>query len=199
MRGAERTGVSGCRRRPVGLPEGGKMLPIGPLMIEHRLIIKVIGVMERLAQSAAPDPGQVSAVVDFMRTYGDRTHHGKEEDILFKALLEKDLSPDDRASMDDLGQEHAIARGLVRELEAANRPVQRGTPVSSGMADLLARLARLYPEHIRKEDKVFFPACVHYFSPEENQAMLASMASFDQHMIHEKYKAVAAALLEEQA
>ncbi len=174
------------------------MLPIGPLMIEHRLIIKVIGVMERLAQSAARDPGQVSAVVDFMRTYGDRTHHGKEEDILFKALLEKDLSPDDRASMDDLGQEHAIARGLVRELEAAERPVQKARRCPPGWPTFW-RGWRGYPEHIRKEDKVFFPACVHYFSPEEDQAMLASMASFDQHMIHEKYKAVAAALLEEQA
>ncbi len=31
-------------------------------------------------------------IMDLIRTYADRCHHGKEEEILFKTLNAKDLS-----------------------------------------------------------------------------------------------------------
>ena len=36
------------------------------------------------------DPVFIDTAVDFIHTYADRCHHGKEEDILFKALAAKD-------------------------------------------------------------------------------------------------------------
>ncbi|NLF01320.1 MAG: cation-binding protein, partial [Anaerolineales bacterium] len=44
--------------------------------------------------------------------------------------------------------------------------------------------------HITKEDKVFFPAAMRYFTREEQDAMLEEMWAFDRAMIHEKYRAV---------
>ena len=66
------------------------MMPIAPLMIEHRLIermVRRIG-LERLKLQRG---GELDAVflleaIDFMRAYADRCHHGKEEDILFNEL-----------------------------------------------------------------------------------------------------------------
>ena len=58
----------------------------------------------------------------------------------------------------------------------------------------MQRLFDLYPEHIRKEDKVFFPASMKYFSREEQEGMLTEMWEFDRGMIHEKYKSVAVTL-----
>ena len=59
-------------------------------MIEHRLIERVIAdVQTRLDGQAARrvvDTAYVDHVVDFLRTYADRCHHGKEEDILFRDL-----------------------------------------------------------------------------------------------------------------
>jgi hemerythrin-like domain-containing protein len=54
----------------------------------------------------------------------------------------------------------------------------------------LRTLVDFYPEHIKKEDDVFFPASRTYFSNEEDQEMLAEFGEFDRKMIHEKYKAV---------
>ena len=65
----------------------------GPLMIEHRLIermLKLVNkVLIKIEKQETVDPVFVDTVVDFIRTYADRTHHGKEEDILFRELKKK--------------------------------------------------------------------------------------------------------------
>lgn len=67
----------------------------GPLMIEHRLIEKMIAVikdtLKQVESTKKIDPLFVDKAVDFIQTYADRTHHGKEEDILFRDLGEKEF------------------------------------------------------------------------------------------------------------
>lgn len=170
-------------------------MPIGPLMKEHRVIEKMIASIKResgrIAAGTEVNALFVDSAVDFIRTYADRTHHGKEEDILFAALAKKELSPDDRRMMDELTAEHVFARKTVRELVEAKVNYLAGDRDS--LPKILAAcdaLVRLYPDHIRKEDKIFFPAVMRYFSKAEQEVMLAEMGLFDQNMIHEKYRKV---------
>ena len=68
------------------------MKPRGPLMIEHRLIEKVLRVAKTIAlgmDEGHYDPVLINGTVDFIVTYADKTHHGKEEDILFRELESK--------------------------------------------------------------------------------------------------------------
>jgi hemerythrin-like domain-containing protein len=167
----------------------------GPLMIEHRLIEQMLDVirrkLERVAQTQSIDPHFVDSAVDFIRVYADRTHHGKEEDILFRDLRKKDLSNEDWRVMNELIEEHVFGRETTRSLVEANTRYRKGD--ASALAEVTAHLKTLvgfYPRHIRKEDDVFFPAALAYFSKDEDQAMLAEFWEFDRKMIHEKYKAV---------
>jgi hemerythrin-like domain-containing protein len=165
----------------------------GPLMIEHRLIERMIAVVKQalnqLATEGRVDPYFVDTVVDFIRMYADRTHHGKEEDILFSELDMKDLSAEDRRVMDELVQEHVFARKTTRELVEANTRYREGNPeVLAIVAARLNTLVEFYPQHIAKEDKVFFPAARAYMSEQEEQAMIAEFWEFDRKMIHEKYR-----------
>jgi hemerythrin-like domain-containing protein len=86
------------------------MKPRGPLMIEHRLIEKMLEVVRRqvaaMKKTGKTDPVFIETVVDFVRVYADRTHHGKEEDILFKALEGKEMSGQDEKIMQELLDEH---------------------------------------------------------------------------------------------
>jgi hemerythrin-like domain-containing protein len=168
-------------------------------MIEHRLIermlVHVRQTLSEIKASNAVDPIFVDTAVDFIRTYADRTHHGKEEDILFRDLETRSLSDADRRLMNELVEEHVFGRKVTKELVAANMRYRNGD--ASALPVIAARLETLadfYPRHIDKEDKVFFPAARAYFTDEEDQAMLAEFWEFDRQMIHEKYKAVVAAL-----
>jgi hemerythrin-like domain-containing protein len=171
------------------------MLPIGPLMIEHRLIERMIDVLRieagTVAEEGTVHPVLLDSAVDFIRTYADRTHHGKEEDILFRALAEKDLSAQDRGVMEELVSEHVYARQTVRRLvEAKDRYLEGDTGAIAAIVEQLETLVGLYPAHIEKEDKVFFPASMHYLTRAEQDAMLEEMWTFDRGMIHEKYRSV---------
>ncbi|MDD5342923.1 MAG: hypothetical protein PHW12_00730, partial [Smithella sp.] len=74
------------------------MKPIGPLMWEHRLIEKMLSSMmlhiDNIEKSKTVNPLIIDIAVDFVHTYADRTHHGKEEEILFRDLAKKDLTPE---------------------------------------------------------------------------------------------------------
>ncbi|MFW9957485.1 MAG: hypothetical protein ACFFCT_05390 [Candidatus Odinarchaeota archaeon] len=56
------------------------VLPVGPLMIEHRLIERMISVMgkeiKRIQKNREVDPKFIDTAVNFIRTYADQCHHG---------------------------------------------------------------------------------------------------------------------------
>ena len=167
----------------------------GPLMIEHRLIERMLANVKNLlvqvGQTKKIDPLLVDKAVDFIRIYADRTHHGKEEDILFRDLNNKELSEVDRRVMNELIEEHVFGRKTTKALVEANTQYRNGDSSSLGdIVSCLNTLVDFYPKHIEKEDKVFFPASRAYFSETEDQTMLAEFMDFDQKMIHEKYKSV---------
>jgi hemerythrin-like domain-containing protein len=167
----------------------------GLLMIEHRLIERLIALIARelkhIGERSRVDPVRIDTVVDFIRFYADRTHHGKEEDILFRELAGKRLSDDDRRTMEELIQEHRFGRETTGQLVEANGRYRAGDPSALPiLAGKLRTLAEFYPKHITKEDKVFFPASMNYLSAQEQQSMLEEFWEFDRKMIHEKYKSV---------
>jgi len=169
------------------------MKPRGPLMMEHRLIEKMLKAVEeeiaRIGNGKKLDPVFIDSVVDFIMTYADRTHHGKEEDILFRDLEKKKMSARDDSMMRELIDEHKFARRIVGELVDAKKKYVNGDASALGiMIDRIKVLTGFYPEHIKKEDKVFFPDTEKYFSGPELEKMLDEFWSFDREMIHEKYK-----------
>ncbi|TAL33639.1 MAG: cation-binding protein [Spirochaetes bacterium] len=169
------------------------MKPRGPLMIEHRLIEKMLvltgGELEVIKRERKVNSVFIDTIVDFIKTYADRTHHGKEEDILFRELEPRKLNDDDARIMRELIDEHAQARKAVSGLVEANARYVKGDVAGIDVIiEKLSFLITFYPRHILKEDKVFFPDTEKYFSNQELDAMLNSFWEFDRKMIHEKYE-----------
>lgn len=170
-------------------------MPIGPLMIEHRLIERMIQVIGkeliRIEKTGEVAPGFVDLAVDFVRTYADRCHHGKEEDILFRDLAAKPLSEDLKVILGELIEEHRQGRRVVGELVEAKDEYIRGKRESiSRIIECLRYLVEFYPVHIEKEDQHFFLPCMRYFTQDEKDAMLEEEYEFDRNLIHGRYKAV---------
>lgn len=165
------------------------IMPIGPLMIERRLIERIIPLLkseiERLNKTNKISPSFVPAAVDFFRVYADKCHHGKEEDVLFNGLLKKPLKPEHKKIIQELLDDHVNARKLAGRLESAGN-----TCSGKDVIENLKALSELYPVHIDKEDKHFFIPVMQYFSKEEQARMLSEFREFDRKIIHEKYRGV---------
>ena len=171
------------------------MMPVAPLMIEHRLIermIRVIGPeLTRMEKEGEVNPGFVDVVVDFIRTYTDSCHHGKEEDILFRDLKLKPLTGELERILYELVEEHRKGREVVGQLVKAKEEYLRGeSEAVSRIIGCLRFLVEFYPKHIEKEDRHFFLPCMGYFTKEEKDAMLKEEMDFDRNFVHVRYKAV---------
>ena len=169
------------------------MMPIGPLMIEHRLIERMIDVMKEelflIEKEKKVDPEFIEMAVDFIRTYADRCHHGKEEDILFRDLGVKKLTDEHKRTMEELVEEHKWGRKVTARLVEANtRYIQGNKEALSAIIDCIKTLIEFYPKHIEKEDRHFFIPCMDYFTEAEKDAMLKEEWKFDKSLIHEKYR-----------
>jgi hemerythrin-like domain-containing protein len=170
-----------------------EMKPIGPLMKEHRLIERMVKLLNeelnQIVQANKVDTEFLMVAIDFIRTYADRTHHGKEEDILFRELAKKQLSQEHQTTMKELVQEHVMARKITSSLANARIKYLKGN--SESVPDIVASLRELvdfYPAHIKKEDKDFFYPSLEYFSKQEQADMLAEFWEFDRKLVHEKYE-----------
>ena len=167
------------------------MKPIAPLMIEHRVIERMLALFGRehrkISRTGAVDRAFLGTSLDFFRTYVDLFHHGKEEDILFREVARKQLSPEDRSSMKELIAEHERSRlvldTLGRSVESGNLSSETAQAIAADMEKMLA----WYPAHIEKEDQIFFPAAMRYLSSAEQAAMLEAAAEFDRNFTQQRY------------
>jgi len=169
------------------------MKPIELLMKEHRRIEKVIDELKLEIQNQqrtqTPNTGKIMTAIDFFHTYADKTHHGKEEDIFFEKLHNKQVSEDHNSLLKDLRKDHEQARLLINQLQQEIESYRKGEEnIVHNISNTLQKLTILYTKHIKKEDETFFgPVMDEYFSKDEEQQLLNEFYDFDKNMIHKKY------------
>jgi len=139
------------------------------LMNEHRLIEHAIEALvafaDEVRRKGADDRAELGRFVTFIRDFADTRHHGKEEKILFAAMVEAGF-PDRSGPIGVMLHEHDQGRVLVGILaELAGQ----ATPWSGDDRQRLARAANGYAEllraHIHKEDAVLYPMAGQHLSP----------------------------------
>ena len=167
--------------------------PAGPLIAEHRVIERMLAVMARMldttARTGRVDPIRIDVVTDFIRTYADRCHHGKEEDILFRRLADKPLDAGLSDMMAGLVEDHVRGRTITRRLVEANGRYRAGNQTSlCEIESCIRELIDFYPVHIEKEDRHFFSPALAHFTDAEKARMLDDFDEFDRALIHEKYR-----------
>ncbi len=135
--------------------------PTDVLEEEHRVIQRVVGiaaaVAEQLEANQPVEAETLSGVVEFMRTFADRCHHGKEESHLFP-LLEAKGVPVRGCPMGVLVAEHQRGRTIVAALATATETYVKGNlSARTHLLENLRGIRDLYPNHIWKEDYLLFP------------------------------------------
>lgn len=143
---------------------------------EHHIIQLVVGVMAALAEGLdagkGPDCSILRDLVEFMRMFADKCHHGKEESHLFP-LLEAKGVPVTGCPLGILIHEHQSGRKLVMELAEAAEACGKGAPeANERLRASLQGLVNLYPNHIWNEDYLLFPMTNKILSDEEQRELL---------------------------
>jgi hemerythrin-like domain-containing protein len=168
------------------------MMPIGYLMIEHRLIERMVRLMInqlRNIEEKKVNLDFIDMAVNFIKNYADKCHHGKEEDILFRELAKKNLSAEHKKIMDELIHEHKMGRAAVGKLVEAKAKYASGEQsASKDIKSQIKWLIEFYPKHIVKEDKRFFIPSMSYFSKDEQNKMLSEFCQFDGSSIQETFR-----------
>lgn len=137
------------------------MKPTAVLSEEHRIIEVVLSCLEKVAQEAV-DNSRLEAepagqVVDFIRNFADKCHHGKEEDHLFTTLERKGM-PSSGGPVAVMLDEHEQGRALVKAMADNIAAASEGEAQALGAYVTAAReYVILLRSHIHKEDKILFP------------------------------------------
>jgi len=173
---------------------------IGPLVEEHLVIKDTLAVFEaeikKIKEQQRVDPISINMSIDFIRTYTDLVHHGKEENILFRELGKKNLSAEHSKIMNELLAEHKYSRSIIGRWMDATERYFEGEDTSQGIIGCLQELTIFYPQHIMKENKHFFSPVLEYFTQEEQNKMIQEFEEFDGKILHWKYRKVESALEE---
>jgi len=124
--------------------------PMKKLVDEHVLIKRWIALIPEVVKNLDVESEEGRRLIldgiDMIRSYADKYHHAKEEDILFKYF-------DEEADIIKvMYEDHTRGRGLVKEMLAALEKMDAKTIAANLMA-----YRELLTEHIRKEDEILYP------------------------------------------
>ena len=129
---------------------------IADLLSEHEAISSAIRILECMmdAMKKAPtvDTTDMLAFIGFLKEFADKCHHGKEEGLLFPAMIAAGV-PQEGGPISAMLAEHALGRKLIQEMEesiAMNVDLAKFAQAEKGYAHLLRN-------HIQKENWVLFP------------------------------------------
>lgn len=126
-------------------------------------------------------------IIDFVRNYADKHHHGKEEALLFERMTEELGPTADKLVRLGMNVEHDLGRLHISELESAVKRVLEGD--KEARLDVIANAisyTHLLNRHIDKEDGVVYKYAQNNLSKETLDRLENECRAFEQKAQEEK-------------
>jgi hemerythrin-like domain-containing protein len=139
---------------------------------DHVHILRLIEVMERIAQSADPNVEHLEIIVKVIREFADGLHHAKEEQLLFPLMVQKGYS-NETGPVAVMLHDHAEGRNYVKGMAENISLFKQGKSdaVKAIYSNMLG-YADLLKNHIGKENNVLFRMADKAFTPAEQESLL---------------------------
>jgi hemerythrin-like domain-containing protein len=162
------------------------------LKLEHRQIERVLAALEEacdgLEAGRSKEPFLFEQTIDFIRTFADRCHHHKEEDILFARMVQSGC-PREGGPIGMMLEEHERARDVVRRLAAAIANLATGDEATEAEIVMRSRACvALLSKHILKEDLILYPLAESLLTAADDDELLQRFDEADQELGYGAYK-----------
>ena len=167
------------------------------LLNDHEAILTALDIFSRMLDeqkiSGEADAVELGSFIAFFKEFADKCHHGKEEGILFPAMIAAGV-PDRGGPIGVMMAEHIQGRGYIFEMDES-----LVEPMDFARFEKNSRnYITLLREHIQKENSVLFPMADRVISTLELEQMYAAFVEHEEKVIghgrHEELHAMLADL-----
>lgn len=163
------------------------MLPTEILKEEHQAVLTVLDILDKLSQRIRT--GQeikvedLDQLLEILKEYVDRNHHGKEEEIFFPALEKLGLSRES-GPVGVMLMEHDNGRQYIQGMRDAVAEFKAGNSEAlKKFATYASYYTELMNEHIYKENNILYPMSDMHLSQEEKSLILEDFANIEKERI----------------
>jgi len=171
------------------------MRPTEQLKEEHEAIKLMLRILERVCEKLESkeevNPEHLEKIVEFIKVFADRCHHGKEEDLLFPAMEEAGI-PKEGGPIGVMLAEHNMGRDYVKRMAEAIDKYRGGNhSVSSEIAENARNYVALLNPHITKEDTILYMMADMHLSGKKQEELLKEFEKVERERIgpgkHEEF------------
>ncbi len=171
------------------------MTPTEQLKEEHQGIQLMLSILEKVCQrlesGETVDTGHLEKILEFIRVFADKCHHGKEEDLLFPEM-ERAGIPKEQGPIGVMLLEHSKGRDYVRGMNEAIAGYKRNEAnVSSEFVENARNYIALLTQHIDKENNILFPWGERVLSEEQKKKLVEDFEKLEHERIgqgkHEEF------------
>lgn len=165
------------------------MVPTQELKKEHEAIKVALGILEKMCQQLElgeeVNPEDLENMAEFMKTFADNCHHGKEEKYFYPAMEEAGVVREG-GPIDVMLTEHDLGRDHVKKMRQAIHDYKDGVDDASVRIMQSARdYIALLSEHIEKEDTILFPMADSVISPAAQNQLAKSFELMERDVVGE--------------
>jgi len=160
------------------------MLATQILKEEHKIIKLALKILEQICNDIEKgsdfDIAHLERLVEFIKVFADKCRHGKEEDLLFKAMEDAGV-PHEGGPIAVMLMEHDMGRGYVKGLSEGAIKYKNGSKDAIKTILTNARnYIELLREHIYKEDNILYQIADLHLSESIQNDLVKEFESVDE-------------------
>jgi hemerythrin-like domain-containing protein len=168
------------------------MKPTDVLKNEHLEIKEMLSVLNKIVEKAALEQNvsieDLVDILNFIRIFADKCHHGKEESILFPALENAGI-PRYGGPIGVMLLEHEEGRRYVKAMNKAVEEYRGGSPNAlEEFIENARNYISLLEQHIWKEDNILFNLADQYIPVEYQVEIMEKFRVFEEKEIGEEHE-----------
>ena len=158
---------------------------IDTMVFEHanikRMLMVVRAFCYKLYNKEYVDFADVDQMIDFIKNYADKHHHGKEELKLFNKMVQHLGPAAQKLVTNGMLVEHDMGRFYIQQLQEAVKDYQNGN--TEAVLDIIANsisYTHLLDRHIQKENDIVYPFAQKNFNKEISDEIQKECDEFEE-------------------